>query len=134
VRVVADTNVLVSALIFPGGAPEAVYRAALDGRVELVTSRPLLAELGRVLGEKFGWAPERAAEAVEQLVRVATVVEPREQVAEVDADPADNRVLEAAAAGDAEAIVSGDRHLLALAVWRGIRIVAPAAFESSLGD
>ena len=52
-RVVADTNVLVSALIFPGGAPEAVYRLALEGGIELVTSRPLLAELGRVLTQRI---------------------------------------------------------------------------------
>ncbi|MGH3082249.1 MAG: putative toxin-antitoxin system toxin component, PIN family, partial [Gaiellaceae bacterium] len=48
-RIVADTNVLVSALIFPGGPPEAVYRLVLEERLGLVTSRPLLAELGRVL-------------------------------------------------------------------------------------
>ena len=44
-RIVADTNVLVSALIFPGGSPEAVYRLVLEGKIELITSRPLLAEL-----------------------------------------------------------------------------------------
>ncbi len=73
-RIVADTNVLVSALIFPGGSPEAVYRLVLEDRIELVTSRPLLAEVGRVLTLKFGWQPARAEEAVEQLVRVARIV------------------------------------------------------------
>lgn len=43
-KVVLDTNVLSSAFLFPGGAPEAVYRLALEGRVELVTSRPLANE------------------------------------------------------------------------------------------
>ncbi len=124
-RFVADTNVLVSALIFPGGAPEAVYRLAVEGRIELVSSRPLLAELGRVLVDKFAWEPERAEEAVAQLVRIADVVEPAETVDEIELDPADNRVLEAAAAG-ADAIVSGDRHLLELASWRGIPIEGPA--------
>lgn len=131
-RVVADTNVLVSALIFPGGAPEAVYRLALEGQVELVSSPALLAELGRVLADKFGWEGERAQRAVEQLVRVADVVAPREAVTDIDADPADNRVLEAAAEGRADAIVSGDRHLLALKSWHGIPIEAPAAFLARL--
>ena len=45
-RIVADTNVLVSARIFPGGLPEAVYRLGLEERLALVPSRPLLAELG----------------------------------------------------------------------------------------
>ena len=128
-KIVADTNVLVSALIFPGGAPEAAYRLALEGRIELGTSSPLLTELGRVLTEKFGWDAQRAESVVEQLLRVAELVEPTEVVAEIDADPADDRVLEAALAAGAEAIVSGDRHLLALGSWRGIRVVSPAAFE-----
>ena len=127
-RIVADTNVLVSALIFPGGPPEAVYRLVLEDRIELVTSRPLLAELGRVLAEKFGWENERAEEAVAQLVRLAAIVDPRETIADIEADPADNRVLEAAAEGEADAIVSGDRHLLALKSWRGIAVESPATF------
>jgi putative PIN family toxin of toxin-antitoxin system len=131
--VVADTNVLVSALIFPGGAPEAVYRLALEERIELVTSRPLLAELGRVLTEKFGWEPERAEEAVALLIRVAEVVAPQEIVEEIEADPADNRVLEAAAEGGADAIVSGDGHLLRLESWLVISVKSPAAFLQDLG-
>jgi putative PIN family toxin of toxin-antitoxin system len=128
VRVVADTNVLVSALIFPGGPPEAVYRLALEGQFELVTSRPLLVELGRVLTEKFGWLPDRAEEAVAQLIRVAEIVEPDETITDIEADPADNRVLEAAAEGGVDTIVSGDRHLHALRSWRGTVVQSPAAF------
>ena len=86
-RVVADTNVLVSALIFPGGSPEAFYRLVLEGRIELVTSRPLLVELGRVLTAKFGWEPDRAEEAIGQLVRLPDIVEPQETVIEIGADP-----------------------------------------------
>ena len=128
-NVVADTNVLVSALIFPGGAPEALYRLALEGRITLVTSPPLLVELGRVLTEKFGWHHDRAKEALEQLIRLGEIVKPAEVVADIQADPADNRVLEAAAAGNVAAIVSGDQHLLSLGVWRGIPIgKRPAAF------
>jgi uncharacterized protein len=130
VRVVADTNVLVSALIFPGGAPEEAYRLALEGEIELVTSRPLLAELGRVLTGNFGWETGRAEDAVAQIVRMAEIVDPKETVADVEADPADNRVLEAAAAGGVDAIVSGDRHLLELTSWRGIAVKSLAAFQS----
>ena len=127
-RIVADTNVLVSALIFPGGPPEALYRLVLEERLVLVTSRSLLAELGRVLTEKFGWQPERAEEAVEQLVRLAEIVEPRGTLAVIATDPAVDRVLEAAAEGEVDAIVSGDRHLLELEAWHGIAIQSPVAF------
>lgn len=132
-RVVLDTNVLISSFNFPGGAPEAVFRFALEGRIELVSSRPLLAEFGRVLTSKFGWEAQRAEQAAMEVARIALVVEPVEHVADVRADPSDNRVLEAAAEGGAEAIVSGDRHLLRLKEWRGIPVLDPATFLQTLG-
>ena len=133
-RVVLDTNVLVSALIFPGGSPELVYRLVLEERIELISSRTLLAELGSVLEAKFGWEPARVEQAVAQLTRIATVVEPTAVIAEIAADPADNRVLEAATAGDVVAIVSGDRHLLGLEKWREIPIQTPAQFLAALTE
>lgn len=131
-RVVLDTNVLISAFVFPGGKPEAVYRLALERRLEIGTSRPLLAEFGRVLEQKFGWDPDRVEAAVAQMTRVAMVVEPSEVVQVIAADPADDRVLEAGRAYGADVIVSGDRHLLDLAVWSGIEIVSPADFIARL--
>lgn len=127
-RVVLDTNVIVSALIFPGGAPEAVYRLGIEGQLQLITSRPLLVELGRVLTTKFGWQRDRAEEAVGQFARLSDLVAPKEAVKEVADDPSDDRVLEAAAAGEADVIVSGDRHLLRLGTWRSIPIERPAEF------
>jgi putative PIN family toxin of toxin-antitoxin system len=128
VRIVLDTNVLVSAFLFPGGSPERVYRLVLSGDVTLVTSRPLLAELGQVLTQKFAWEADYAQEVVTQLARIGEVVEPLEVVDAVREDPPDNRVLEAAAAGTAEVIVSGDRHLRRLGSWQGIQILDPARF------
>lgn len=129
-RVVLDTNVLVSAFVFPGGPPEAVYRQVLSGKLAIIVSRPLLAELGRVLVDKFDWDPAYAEEVVAQLVRIGDLVEPREAVDDIAEDPDDNRVLEAAAEGDADLIVSGDRHLLALGSWRDIPVVKPAEFPA----
>jgi uncharacterized protein len=132
-RVVLDTNILISAFIFPGGAPEAAYRAALEGRVTLVSSPTLLAEFGRVLFEKFGWAPEQTEQAVAQIVRIGDIVRPTSAVQVIEHDPADDRVLEAALAGNADVIVSGDRHLLRLGTWRGIEIANAAAFLARPG-
>jgi putative PIN family toxin of toxin-antitoxin system len=132
VRVVLDTNILVSAYNFPGGMPELIYRLALEGRVDLVTSRPLLGELARVLSEKFAWTPDRVEQAVAQVLRVAILVEPAERVRVVKADPDDDRVLEAALEGRADVIISGDKHLLRLESWRGIEIVKAVAFLTDL--
>jgi uncharacterized protein len=127
-KAILDTNVLISAYVFPGGKPEAVYRLALEGRLEIGTSRTLLAEFGRVLGQKFGWIPDRVEEAVAQLTRIAGVVEPTEVVQVIRGDPADDRVLEAARAFGADVIVSGDRHLLDLGTWSEIEVLSPAEF------
>ncbi len=62
------------------------------------------------------------------MTRIATVVEPSELVQVVKADPADDRVLEAARAFEADVIVSGDRHLLDLGAWGEIDIISPAEF------
>lgn len=133
-KAVLDTNVLVSAYIFPGGAPEAVYRLALEGRLEIATSRPLLIELDRVLREKFGWTSDRAALAIEQLTRVAAVVEPLGDLHVVTNDPSDDRVLEAADAFGANVIVSADRHLRDLQAWGEIEILSPAEFLAAISD
>lgn len=134
-RVTFDTNVLVSAFHFPGGPPEDVFRLALEGQLELITSPPLLAELNRVLTKKLSWDPAHAEEAVAQVARHGIVVRPNQRLDVIRDDPTDNRVLEAAVEGGAGVICSGDRHLVRLGEWRGIRVLRPAhlleEFESS---
>jgi predicted nucleic acid-binding protein len=85
-----------------------------------------------VLADKFGWEPPMAEAAVAQVARIASVARPGRTLAVIDADPADDRVLEAAIEGRADVIVSGDRHLLQLRAWEGVRIVRAAAFLDEL--
>jgi len=134
VKVVVDTNVLVSALVFPGGAPEQVYRLAIEGRITLVTSPPLLAEPGRVLTQKCGWRDDYLRAALAQIVRIGEIVEPVERLNIIVDDPDDDRVLEAAQAAGAALIVSGDGHLLSLGHWSEVAIVSPAEFLADLGS
>ena len=131
-KVVVDTNVLISALVFPGGVPEQVYRLAIEGRITLVTSPPLLAELGRVLTEKFGWQDVYVRAALAQIVRIGEIVEPVERVSIIEDDPDDDRVLEAAQTAGAGVVVSGDRHLLSRGRWEEIAILGPAEFLADL--
>jgi putative PIN family toxin of toxin-antitoxin system len=133
VRVVLDTNILISAFLFPGGAPEYVYRACIHDRVGLVTSPALLAEFGRVLSEKFGWDPGPVEEAVSQIARIGTVARPKRRLSVIVDDPDEDRVLEAAHAGGVDVIVSGDRHLLDIGQWEGIRILNARDLLAELG-
>ena len=115
--VAADTNVLVSAIQF-GGKPKQLLDLAVDGHVDLAISEAILEETLRVLKDKFQRTPEELRETDKQLRVLGRVVTPTESINAVDVDPSDNRVLECAVAGDAENIVSGDKHLLALGRFR----------------
>lgn len=125
-RVVLDTNVFVSAYGF-GGKPADVMRAAISGEFELVTSPAVLTEVAEKLESVLAFDREHTEEVVRQIARVATIVRPTAPLG-VIADEADNRILEAAIEGSAEIIVSGDRHLLELVEWSGIRVMRVAEF------
>jgi putative PIN family toxin of toxin-antitoxin system len=132
-RVVADTNVLVSALQF-GGKPKQLLDLAIEGQVDLAVSEVIIAETLRVLRDKFERTPEWLAEADRQMHVIIRLVHPTEVIQAIEADPTDDRILECAIAADAEVIVSGDSHLLSLGVFRGIPIRRVAEFLASLED
>ena len=123
----------MSAFLFPGGAPEAAYRQVATEQAALITSPEILAELGRILSSKFEWAPERSEAAIAGLIEFAEIVRPTRRLRVVARDPTDDRILEAAFAGEADLIVSGDKDLLDLGAWEGIPIRTPAEFVAS-GD
>jgi|SRR5580704_172673 putative PIN family toxin of toxin-antitoxin system len=129
-RVVLDTNVYISALMF-GGLPGSLLDLAFVRAFTLITSSPLLEELDEKLREKFGVSPDDAAIVRSRLENVAEVVEPRDALRVIDEDPDDDRVLECAVEGKADMIVSGDRHLLKLAKYQGVPIVTVRQFMDS---
>ena len=126
-RVVADTNTVVSGM-FWRGAPRRVLDAAHTGRIELFTTRALLTELENVLKrDKFARQIRRVGRGPGQLVleyvSFTTLVKPAVIAPVILADPDDDQVLACALAARAEAIVSGDSHLLNLREYGGIPIL-----------
>lgn len=121
-RVVFDTNVLVAALVFPGGHGEAALRRIVEERDELLLSKPILDELLGVLARKFSRDAEELAHVAVFLDELAAPVKPARRLKVLKDDP-DNRVLECAVAGRADVIVTGERALLALGEFRGVRVV-----------
>jgi putative PIN family toxin of toxin-antitoxin system len=132
-RAVLDTNVVVSGLGW-GGSPATILDAVSDGRIVLVTSPPLLAELRRVLGYPKLAKVIRGGVQLADLVAASGVVVDPSDVLAVVSDESDNRVLEAAVEGAADYIVSGDVHLLELGSFRSIPIMRPAAFVATVLD
>ena len=121
-KVVFDTNILVSALVFPGGRGEAALRRIIEEQDQLVISKPILDELLGILARKFSRDAEELAHVAVFLSGLAVSVRPRRKLQVVKDEP-DNRILECALAGHAEAIVTGDHVLLSLREYRGVRIV-----------
>ena len=139
-RVVIDTNVWFSGLIFPDSIPGKVLQAARDRRIVAVASWDLADKIARVLRDpKLRKYPVREADVSETLALLAPFLPTVEIEIEVR-DPKDRIVVEAALVGDADLIVTGDRDLLddlALGerlALRGVRIVAPRELLSLLTD
>ena len=132
-RVVLDTNVVVSGLNFPGNE-RLVVELALRGRFELYLSSFILEEVAGVLGRKFGWDEDRVTEARRTLEKAANVIEPQRLPDVIEANEADNRILECAVEASADFLITGDRrHLLPLEEHQGVRILNAPRFLSVLG-
>jgi putative PIN family toxin of toxin-antitoxin system len=131
IRVVADTNIYISALMF-GGVPGAFLDLAFVKSFQLVTSPLLLDELDEKLRGKFEVSPKDADLVRLRLETTAMVVEPDFSLKVIDDDPDDDRVLECAVAAGADYIVSGDRHLLKFGSYRDIPIMTVRQFMDAI--
>ena len=129
-RVVADSNIWVSALIW-GGKPLQLLELALQGEIELAISPDILNESLRVLREKFLLDDADLQKSEGFMLRCGRLVEATERLDVVQSDPDDNRVLECAVSVDADTVVSGDLDLLRMGSFRGIRIQRVADFLAS---
>jgi len=121
-RFVFDTNVYISAFIVPGSKSDLAYRLAERGVFDLAVSGAILRELKDKLGSGFGYSEQEIRDVESSVSRVATISEHEVELSAVNVEP-DNRILECAVASAASAIVTGDRHLLALVSYGDIRIM-----------
>jgi putative PIN family toxin of toxin-antitoxin system len=128
VRIVLDTNVLVSSLITKGTPPDRLYQAWDAGSFDLVTSSAQLAELERVLayGKLRPYITVDEAEALLETIGAAALVVAELPDVDLSSDPDDNVILATAIAGEADLLVTGDKSgLLELKSVRGVSIVTP---------
>jgi len=130
-RVVADTNVIIFAILFRG-LPGAFLDLSSVRAFQLVTSSALLDELDGKLRTKFKQSPQNIGHVRSWIEGFAEVVKPTVVIDLVVDDPDDNRVVECAIAGTAKYIVSGDRHLLKLRKFAEITILTIRQFMDTL--
>ena len=124
-RVVLDTNVYISAVLF-GGKPERIRLLAKEGEIEVLVSEAVLFEISEILRRKFGWTSSKISLLIDDIRLYVTLIIPGRRISRIKEDDTDNRILECAVEGEAYYIVSRDkRHLLPLKEYRGIKILSP---------
>ena len=127
-KVVLDTNVLISGIFF-SGAPARILAAWADGRFELVASVEILTEYRRV-AERFQkeFSSIDINAILDLVTRETRIVEPVPVPVSACDDPDDLMFLACALAGGARLVVTGDRALLRASGFRGLEVVTPREF------
>lgn len=132
-KIILDTNVVISGLLIPNGPPGKIVDLWVENRLKVVVCQALIKEYFDVLlrpkFKKLGTIIERQNLLMELLEMENSIfVFPKTRLDIIKSDPEDNRVRECAVEGEVQYIISGDDHLLALKEFQGIVIVSPAAF------
>jgi putative PIN family toxin of toxin-antitoxin system len=120
--------VLVSGILF-GGHARQILLLASRGKITNFISDDILHEAKKVLlRPKFKLSPQQVIAIIALFRDTFELVYPSQRHRVVQSDPDDDRILDAAVEAQVEIIISGDKHLRSLGLWRGIRIISPAEF------
>jgi uncharacterized protein len=131
-KVVLDTNIFISALGW-FGKPHEIFSKITMNELDLVVSPEQIEELKEVMNyDKFAFTDNQKSRFLSSVTQVATLVEISGKLKVIEEDPDDDIVLETAAVGNADFIISGDEHLLKLEEYEGIKIVTAAEFVKLL--
>lgn len=122
-KVVFDTNIYVSAFVIPNSQAEKAVLKVIEGNDLLIISKEIIDEVLTVLSVKFSRDREAISHTALYLSDIAMIINPTKKIKIFKDDP-DNRILECAVAGKANAIVTGDKEMLKLKEFEGIKIIS----------
>jgi len=125
-RIISDTNILISAILF-GGKPREILHLIHQRKIVGVSSPILLAELADVLSKKFKFEQKKIKFYLHKLNLILQIVHPQKEIHVLKDEP-DNRVLEAAIAGNCNYIITGDKELLKLKKYKQVKILKSEKF------
>lgn len=128
-RVVLDTNVYLSGIIF-GGNSRHILDLIINKKIIAFSSPAILLEISKKLQKKFSWSKDQILITIKTLSKTVTVVNPQEKLSIVKSDKSDNKIIEVAVEARTNYIVTGDKHLLQIRKYQNVKIVSPAHFLS----
>ena len=126
-RVVLDTNIYISAVLF-GGKPRDIINLVRNKKIELLISDYILWEIREVLNNKFSVPDTRLNIIEHDILSMSQIIAPHSNVKVIIDHRADNAIINCAIDGDASIIITGDKHLLKLKTYGRIKILTPNAF------
>ena len=126
-RIVFDSNVIISAFITTSGTAKDVFLYCGE-RSQIIISKYIISEISEKLINKLGFSKTEVKEVIDFLETHAELIEPADQKLELSRDKKDNPVINLAVSADAEFLISGDKDLLVLKEVKGVRITSPAEF------
>ena len=128
IKVVLDTNIYISGILF-AGKPREVLDLAIKGKIHVFISPDILSELRDVLSrKKFGFSPERVDIIIREIESITTMINPAKKYSIVSHDSDDNIIIDCAMESRVEYIITGDNDLLCLNKYKSITIINPALF------
>lgn len=127
-RIVVDTNVLISAVFFKG-KPDVILEAWRTGKLEMILSHEILEEYSKVLKRLSERYPSIDTSGIlSMFTTCCRMIVPEAIGKQICEDPDDDKFIAAAIGGEAETIISGDKHLLEVKGYSGIEVLRPAEF------
>jgi putative PIN family toxin of toxin-antitoxin system len=123
VRVVFDTNIFISAFVIPGSLAEKAILRIIEEEDSLLISKDIIDEVLSVLSLKFGRDREELSHVAVTLSELAELVKPARRISLLKDEP-DNRILECAIHGEADLLVTGDKEILQLREYKGVKIIS----------
>ena len=134
-RVVFDTNVIVSAALYEKSLPALLLSLGLEDKVRFFVSPELLSEYEAVLKRpRFKLGQKQITELMGEINRKASIVTPAKRLKILKADEPDNRVLECAIKANADFIITGNKRHFPFEEFKGNKIVTPGEFIDSISE
>jgi len=124
-KVVFDTNVLISSTLWQGSVSQKLLFKLIKENIKIYSSKEILLEYQKILKRDFNYSDKEISEIMDKILIFVTLVEPKEKVRIVKDDPEDDKIIETAIASFSDYILTYDKHLLKLKKFKNVKIIKP---------